>query len=137
VARATDLPEFSRAFIGRVRSMARTHEALASNRWSGMPLHEVIETALGPTVGEERCTLSGPAIVLTPRASTSLGLALHELGTNAVKYGALRDPEGTIETTWLVDAGGSVVLTWTERGAAALHPPSGKGLGLSLVRGLI
>jgi PAS domain S-box-containing protein len=137
VARATDLPEFSRAFIGRVRSMARTHEALASNRWSGMPLHEVIETALGPTVGEERCTLTGPAIVLTPRASTSLGLVLHELGTNAVKYGALREPLGSIETTWHVDAGGVVVLTWIERGSTELRQPRGKGLGLSLVRGLI
>jgi PAS domain S-box-containing protein len=137
VARAADLPEFSRAFIGRVRSMARTHEALASNRWAGMPLHEVIQTALGPSVGEEHCTLTGPATVLTPRASTSLGLALHELGTNAVKYGALRDAPGTIEASWVVDSAGGVVLTWTERGSAAPRPAGGKGLGLSLVRGLI
>jgi len=137
VARSTSLPEFSHAFIGRVRSMARTHEALASNRWSGVPLHEVIETALGPTVGEERCSLTGPAIVLAPRASTSLGLALHELGTNAVKYGALRDVFGSIDATWRVDAGGCVVLTWNERGTAPPRTPRSTGLGLSLVRGLI
>lgn len=137
VARSSSLPEFSRAFIGRVRSMARTHEALAANRWSGVPLHEVIETALGPSIGEERCTLIGPSIVLTPRASTSLGLALHELGTNAVKYGALRDALGTIDATWHVDTNGSLVLTWTERGSATPRSAGGKGLGLSLVRGLI
>jgi len=137
VARAEDLASFSRAFVGRIRSMARTHEALAANRWDSVPLRRVIETALGANAGDGRCDLDGPDVELSPRGSSSLGLALHELGTNAAKYGALAVPSGCVTVRWSVDASRIVRLSWREEGGAPVKPPRRSGLGLSLVRGLV
>lgn len=134
--RSADMSSFAHAFLGRIRSMARTHEALASNRWDGVPLGEVVRTALGPTV-DGRCSATGPTVVLSPRVSSSLGLALHELGTNAVKHGALAGEDGCVDVTWSVEGDGRIDLEWRELGGT--EPPSRKssGMGLSLVHGLI
>lgn len=137
VSRSTDLAAFSSAFLGRVRSMARTHEALAACRWDGVPLRRVLATSLGPTAGDPRCALEGPDLVLTPRGSSSLGLALHELATNALKYGALAIPAGRVAIAWRVEPGEVVGLTWREAGVSGVRAPRRIGLGLTLVRGLI
>ena len=83
--------EFREAFSGRVRAMARTHEALAARHWKGVPLREVVDLTLSPYDGatDDRIVKSGAAVMLGPSASSALCMTLHELAANAAKYGAL------------------------------------------------
>ncbi len=136
--RATgDLESFRAAFLGRLRALGRTHEALASSRWHGVPLAQIIARTAGSLAPAGRLAVDGPTLVLNTRASAALGLALHELATNALKYGALRPEGGTVLVAWRVDDSGLVTLEWSERPRRVAPPPRRTGFGTSLVRGLV
>ena len=129
-------------FQSRLLALAKAHELLTASHWTGTCLRDVVETAIGPGMGGglERFSIDGPAVRLCPRQSLALSMALHELCTNAVKYGALSAPEGHVRIRWQrrADASGPRLrLEWQESGGPPVSAPTRRGFGTRLVeRGL-
>lgn len=123
-----------RAFQARILALAATHNRLAESSWEGVSLRGVIEDDLAPYLDSARGNISiaGPDVQLASRCALSLGMALHELGTNAAKYGALSAPTGNLAIEWHLD-GSNLVLRWTESGGPAVTPPSRAGFGRLLI----
>jgi PAS domain S-box-containing protein len=140
LTRAEDPASFRSAVTGRIAAMARAHTLLAREGWEGAGLRELAAEELAPHLGAAdgapaRVTLRGPPVEIAAEATQPLGMALHELATNAVKHGALSVAEGRVELSWLPDpATGGLVLRWTERGGPPLEgPPARRGFGSSVV----
>ncbi|AOH87087.1 hypothetical protein AWL63_23170 (plasmid) [Sphingomonas panacis] len=131
---ATTLPEFSKAFEGRLASLARSHEILTSVAWERAPLRALVDELFGADLSEAapRITVDGPTVLLAPRHLLSLSMILHELMTNAVKYGALSTPGGQINLTWAVKDG-ELSLIWSETGISGVQTPSRKGFGSKMI----
>jgi two-component system CheB/CheR fusion protein len=133
---------FQAEFNGRLKTLSQTHDLLTRSQWRGTGMRELVEMELAPYGGEDdgRWTLDGRDACLNPKAALAVGLALHELTTNAVKYGALSVPEGRIEVAWRVEAaeaGRTLHLDWTERGGPPVKKkPKENGFGLKLIQGL-
>lgn len=132
-ARKTSSTEgFLAAFAGRLKAMASAHELLTATRWRGASLAHIAAAELGGLApGQARW--EGPDITLRPRAANATSLALHELATNAVKYGALSTEAGRIEVRWTQSPDGGFVLDWSESGGPAVHPPARRGFGSTLL----
>ncbi|HZS85418.1 MAG TPA: CheR family methyltransferase [Stellaceae bacterium] len=133
------IEDFSAAFLARIMAMGRMHELLSTHEWEGVDIRALTATALAPYVnGEENNTmLSGPAVRLGPNAAETFGMALHELATNAAKYGALSVPDGRVEVVWQVQNSGDgkrLALTWTERGGPPIGHGRREGFGTGFVR---
>jgi PAS domain S-box-containing protein len=139
---APDLPAFGAAFQARLLALARAHDLLTREDWTGAALDAVARAALEPlAIDSTRVDLSGGAsgLVLPPGAALALAMALHELATNALKHGALSVPDGRVSVackTALAD--GAPVVEWVERGGPPVAgPPAKRGFGLRLLgRGL-
>jgi len=114
------LTNFSDAFSGRLKALAIAHDILTQTRWVGIGLSELLATVLAPyrSAEEGRVTIAGPTVLLPSRSVLPLSMTLHELATNAAKYGALSARGGGIDIRWRLTGGidKSVELTWTERG---------------------
>lgn len=136
MARATSLDSFRETFTGRLHSVARTHEALAASRWAAVSLGDVVAMTLGAVGDAPRLADGSANPMLPPSVVTPLSLALHELATNAVKYGALSVTGGTLRVQGELEPGSVLLICWVERCLQPPKPPS-EGLGLRLVRGLI
>jgi PAS domain S-box-containing protein len=136
---ASSYEEFREAFAGRVRAMARTHEALAARHWRGVPLREVADLTLGPYAGsgDDRIVKRGDSVVLAPTASSALGMMLHELAANAAKHGALAVASGRVDLSWRREQSGGLEIIWRERGGPPVARPQREGFGLRLVRGVV
>ena len=136
VRSSTDPLNFARAIEGRIMSLAASHTLLTREEWRGAPLSEIVRSQLRPLTGlsEEALTLYGPEVLLAPEIATRLGLIVHELGTNAVKHGALLAPAGRIHVAWM--ASGSLLrLSWIERGGPRPKGTSSRqGFGMKLLR---
>jgi len=132
---STSLPDFSEAFLGRLRAMATTHELLSRGQWSGTELRVLIEATVQPYMASARSVLSltGPLVLLTPGQAATLGLVLYELASNAAKYGALSTPEGHIVVSWKV-SGANLSLSWVESGGPEAKPARGASFGVGFVR---
>ena len=134
------LDQAQEAFSSRIVALAEAHDLLTRENWEGADLHEVAARVAEPHGGAARFELGGPAVRLSPKTALSLSMALHELATNAVKYGALSMPEGRIRIAWelVPDPGAARLdLTWTERDGPPVTPPTGRGFGSRLIeRGL-
>jgi two-component sensor histidine kinase len=121
-------------FAGRLSALARAHSLLANSHWKGGDLRDLAEAALEPYRPTGRIRLNGPPIVLRAKTTEALGLALHELTTNAVKYGALSVPNGSVSLYWKIIEGGSrLQLQWAESGGPAVSPRSNRGFGSMLI----
>lgn len=130
--RTTSTDGFLAAFSGRLKAMASAHELLTATRWRGASLAHIAAAELGGLApGQARW--SGPDIALTPRAANAVSLALHELATNAVKYGALSVEPGRIEVTWTQRPQGGFVLDWTESDGPRVARPERQGFGSTLL----
>ena len=139
--KARDPAHFVDSFRGRLQALSRAHNLLTQRTWRSVDLEALIrEQLLVDAAQGERITCSGPQLQLQPRVAVHLGLALHELGTNARKYGALKVPEGRLGVTWRVtgQGGGRVLeLNWVESGGPLVSPPAVQGFGTLLIeRGL-
>ena len=133
-ARNTAEPQaFYRAFSGRIQALAQAHDVLSGHNWEAGELPELVERALRP-FRNSGLEISGPACTIPPISCVPLVLALHELGTNAVKYGALSSPGGRVAIRWRVEGGDRLVLQWSESGGPRVEPPSRRGLGSRLLR---
>lgn len=138
--RASDsLQAFRQTFLGRLRAMARTHEALAQSRWRGADLGRVAALVLEPLDGGElrRIDLDGPAMMLPASATLPICLTLNELATNAVKHGAMSAATGRVSLSWRRDERGNLLLRWAEHGGPPAIDPPVPGTGLRLIEGLI
>jgi len=121
------------AFEGRLAALAAAHDVLTQRNWEAASIAHIVATATGAHhASDGRFTMEGPALDLEPKTAVALGLAMHELGTNAVKYGALSRPDGRVEVRWSVEAG-RLRLTWRERGGPSVTAPSRRGFGTRLL----
>jgi two-component sensor histidine kinase/PAS domain-containing protein len=125
-------------FADRLTALAKTHDLLTAQDWTGAELGDVLGAELAPFQDESgrRISLEGAAVSLSPNAVLALGLVVHELATNAVKYGSLSAPAGGVTVAWSVLREGSearLVIEWTERGGPPVAPPTRKGFGSRLI----
>ena len=131
------LPEARMAFGERLRVMARAHDLLLKTNWAGTDLASVIDATIQPHEGGvNRFTIAGPLVPLKPQLAMTFSLAVHELCTNAAKYGALSVPEGRVDINWTVTGpAGNARLwwQWRESGGPPVTEPSRKGFGSSLI----
>ncbi len=131
---------FERSLLGRVGAMSRAHDLLAEERWLGAEMSSVIRREVSSFDTGGAITADGPRLRLNPRAALSIALVIHELGTNAAKYGALSLPEGRIALTWERDRSGeepTITLRWQEMGGPEVSPPHRRGFGSMLIENSI
>ncbi|WP_370338134.1 sensor histidine kinase [Parvularcula marina] len=125
-----------KSFEGRIRGLAHTHNRLAESKWTGADLRSTVEDELSPYRNDkaENLSLHGPDINLTPKGAITLGMAFHELATNAAKYGALSVDEGKVTVSWDVsDDNELLAIQWAESGGPAVEPPTRRGFGHMLL----
>lgn len=132
-----DPAQFKVAFTQRLMALSRAHNLLTQKSWTGATLEEVATAALAPfrqTHGESRITLTGSPQHLSANSAVSMVLALHELATNAVKYGSLSNETGTVHLQWDYNAkSGEIVAEWRESGGPAVTEPTRRGFGRRLI----
>jgi PAS domain S-box-containing protein len=126
---------FARAVEGRVAALTRAHTLLAEGGWSGAELRALLEGELEPFLGGgTRAALDGPRVVLATVAAQPIAMALHELATNALKYGALSAPGGQVAVQWRIADGQSLQIEWTETGGPAIADrPRRRGFGTRMI----
>lgn len=128
--------DFSRRFSERIHSLTLTQDLLVHNANHQISLPELVSSQLGhfsQLIGD-RLGIEGPFILLNSRAAQALGMALHELGTNAVKYGALANDSGRIQLKWHLDPSQrQFEMSWREHGGPPVHQPQRRGFGSSLI----
>jgi PAS domain S-box-containing protein len=143
VRTAGSLEKFAAMFTHRLQGLAASHDLLIQENWRGALLHDlaVHQLALFAEAGGPRLTITGPKIMLTPQAAQAIGLALHELGTNAIKHGAWSVPSGNVSIRWTFDAhsnGASVLqMRWEERGGPLVAEPVRKGFGHVVIGSMV
>jgi PAS domain S-box-containing protein len=122
------------AVEGRIGALSRAHTLLAQNRWQGTNIEKLIDEELAPyrTSDARKIVASGPEVLLEPGTAQTLALALHELSTNAAKYGALSQISGQVQAIWDLQPD-RLVLNWTEQGGPAVHPPASAGFGIRVI----
>lgn len=120
------------AFNSRIVTMGHAHDVLLRQDWSAASLEHTARAALAPLDGLQQVSVRGPAVQIGPRATIALSLMLHELATNAAKYGALSTPKGRVELAWTVEDG-LLRLCWRETGGPRVSEPSRKGFGSRLI----
>jgi PAS domain S-box-containing protein len=138
LTRAPTTKDFIATVEGRVHALAATHNLLSATRWEGADLGKIVEEEMAPYQANhrQRVITGGPAVVLLPATAQAVALALHELATNAAKYGALSTETGTLAVTWRAE-GDALVLDWTETGGPPTAEPARLGFGLTIVRSSI
>lgn len=126
-------PEIWDAFERRLQSLAAAHEVLTETRWEAAPMAHIVARMIAPhDPGGGRLRAQGPEVELPPRVAVALGLALHELATNALKYGALSNEVGRVGVSWSVE-GRRLRLVWRESGGPVVTPPERRGMGRRLL----
>ncbi len=128
-----DPASFAETFGGRIQSMSRAHSMLSAATWRGAKLHEIVadQLRLG-LIEEDRFTYAGPSVYLKPQEALHIAMIVHELTTNAVKYGAYSVAEGRARLDWQLDAG-MLYLRWVEEGKQRLAAKAPKGFGTTLI----
>ena len=134
-----DLESFKAGFQARLDAMARTHSLLASSRWLGTDLRSLAIDEVADQAGEKQVTINGPPAPIMPGAAQSISMVLHELNTNAHKYGALSVPHGHVDIEWETSDtnGGELTLRWIESGGPEVQKPKKKGFGSKVLGQII
>lgn len=137
--RATDIDDFAASLTGRLRALSATHDLLSQSDWSNAPMSEIVRSELAPYMDEtdNHVELRGPEISLAPNDALSLGLAIHELATNAAKYGALSVPGGRIFVTWHMPRADVAEVHWREEGGPSVKAPTKRGFGRDLIEKIV
>jgi PAS domain S-box-containing protein len=133
------LPAFNKAFSGRIQAVSIAHDILTQTRWIGIALNELLATVLAPYGVSDGCFVTeGPTVLLQARLVLPLSMVLHELATNASKYGALSTPSGRVTISWqLREDGHRLVLTWLERGGPKVEGSGARGFGITLIERVV
>lgn len=123
------------AFEGRLMALAQAHNLLAAESWQCASLEDIARRSVNGDA-DTRIHISGPHVELQPRQAVTTAMALHEMYTNAVKHGSLRDTNGTVRFDWRVsnDASPVLVMRWSEDGPMPIHPPSRNGFGTTMIK---
>jgi PAS domain S-box-containing protein len=129
---STDIESFQLRFTGRLETLAQGHELLVASEWHDVDLADLASKLLGGEAAAGRATVGGEPILLSANRVIGLVLVLHELYTNAVKYGALATPAGRIELDWRVEDSEAIVC-WRETGASGVVEPSRQGFGHQMI----
>ncbi|UYY78960.1 sensor histidine kinase [Sphingomonas sp. R1] len=134
---APDMAVAQEQFAARLVALAQANDLLTGERWAGASLHSAIEQAVRPhQYDPARCTLSGADLRVSPKTALAMALAMHELSTNAVKYGAWSNESGRVAIAWRI-AGEQLLVEWREEGGPIVTPPARRGFGSRLIeRGL-
>ncbi|MFC1455422.1 HWE histidine kinase domain-containing protein [Microvirga arabica] len=135
---ASTMQEAKEAFEGRLMALARAHDVLTTESWEGAELRNIVVQALAPyrSLSEDRLTIEGPEVRLSPRIALALSMALQELTTNAVKHGALSNETGKVDIIWDIDpaeSGPRLHLRWQESGGPPVRTPTRQGFGSRLI----
>jgi PAS domain S-box-containing protein len=133
--------EFFLAFDGRVRALVQAHDLLTANAWQGASLHDVVSRTLAPYASKDgvghRLEISGPPVRFDSEAAVTLHVGLHELATNAAKYGALSTTTGSVSVKWDFDRVAepqTLEIVWRETGGPPVTPPTRRGFGSNLLQ---
>lgn len=134
-ARSDDPQTFVARFSARLRAMAASHDLLVAQEWHGAILRDLVNAQIGQAIdpGSDQLRIEGPLISLRPDAVQNIGLALHELTTNASKYGALSVPGGRISLRWAIQDGDRFHMRWQESDGPEVSPPRKTGFGVTLL----
>jgi PAS domain S-box-containing protein len=139
LSRADSAHELKRAIEGRIQALANVAELFAESRWKGADLHTLVTQELSPFYqqGLTPCRVEGASLMLEPNTAQAIAMTLHELATNAAKYGALSVPDGHLHVEWSLIENHQVVLRWTETGGPHVEPPTREGFGTQLMKAMI
>jgi len=134
----TSVENAREALTARIAALGQSHAILIDERWSGANLKQVVDGAIGlhgARTASDRFKVTGPSVRLGPRQMLAMSMALHELGTNAAKYGALSVPTGRVEISWTTrrSNGRCLHLQWRELGGPTVLPPTRRGFGSKLI----
>jgi PAS domain S-box-containing protein len=135
-----DTPDgLKKAIAGRIAALASVHSLFAQSRWAGAELGALVKQELAPYSREReiRTRIGGPAVMLKPEAAQAMAVVLHELATNAAKYGSLSAAKGQVRVEWSCGADRQLVLRWTEAGGPPVSPPTRKGFGTHMIEAVI
>ena len=136
----SDTPEgLKQAIEGRIQALANVHRLFVESRWEGADLHGLAQEELAAySPGREtRVQIDGPSVLLEPNAAQAIAVILHELATNAAKYGALSVPNGHVRIEWSHEQNGQLVLRWTEKGGPPVQPPTHRGFGARVMENMV
>jgi PAS domain S-box-containing protein len=127
------------AIQGRIQALAGVHRLFVESRWTGAELHSIASAELSPyrQDGDVRVRIDGPNLLLEPNTAQAIAVTLHELSTNAAKYGALSVPEGEVHVEWSRAKDGNLTLRWTEAGGPLVYPPTRNGFGTRVLDTMI
>ena len=137
--RANGIDDFAESLTARLRALSATHDLLSQSDWSHARMGDIIRSELAPYMegSETHVEMSGPQISLAPNDALSLGLAVHELATNAAKYGALSTIEGRIHITWRLLSPHLAEVHWREAGGPPVTEPTKRGFGRDLIEKIV
>jgi PAS domain S-box-containing protein len=140
LTRAEDMEAYVATIDGRIQALAQSHALLSRSRWQGAELEKLVEDELRPYRDEsgdrDKFITTGQNVMLEPTTAQTVALALHELVTNAAKYGALSTPPGRVQLAWDIRPD-SIVLRWLEKGGPAVEPPARNGFGTRVISAII
>ena len=123
---------------GRISALAKVHTLFVESRWAGAELQSLVTQELSPYSGERaRVRIDGPPVMLEPNTAQTIAISLHELATNAAKYGSLSAADGRVEITWSRTADGRLSLRWIEAGGPTVTPPTHRGFGTRVMENMI
>lgn len=135
--RSADLDDLVQSFSARLASLANAHAALSPDAGDEPSLAQLVTSHTSPYCADAgQLHLEGPEVHLPDQIGFDLSMIVHELATNAAKYGALSVPDGRVDVEWSREEDGTVALTWQERGGPEVTPPQRRGLGTDLIGGL-
>jgi PAS domain S-box-containing protein len=139
LSQADSVADLKKAIEGRIQALANVHSLFVASRWIGAELSTIAQQELAPysATGEKRVQTDGPQVLLAPDIAQAVAVALHELATNAVKYGALSTTNGHIDLKWSQEANGRLNLRWIETGGPTVLPPTRRGFGGRIIEQMI
>ena len=140
---STSLDDFQTRFSARLQGLAASHDLLVNEDWLGAYLTDIVRSQVGHLTEliDEQVRISGQNLLIKPEAAQNIGLALHELSTNAAKYGALANTTGIVDISWTVEgaslADSRLVLVWRESGGLQVSPPQRRGFGMIVTERIV
>jgi PAS domain S-box-containing protein len=139
LSQSKTLDGLKRAIEGRIQALANVHALFVKSRWNGAELSSLVVEELAPYLHdkESRANIDGPQLLLETNNAQTIAITLHELATNAAKYGALSVVKGRVEVKWSLAADDRLILTWTERGGPVVKKPTRQGFGTRVMERMI
>jgi two-component sensor histidine kinase len=139
LSRADTSDDLKQLIEGRIDALAKVHGLFVQSRSAGAELHSLVAQELSPYRGETegRVRIDGPPVMLEPNTAQTIAISLHELATNAAKYGSLSAADGRVEIAWSRTAEGRLSLRWIESGGPTVTPPMRRGFGTRVIEDIV